>query len=267
MPLPSSWLRTDRADQRQRCGRDAGGSLVNTGLIQAETGNVTLLGSNMTLAGVVGVTTSVSHPGSIVISTVDEAGIQDTGLAVPADRRSGQLIVSGVIANLPEEDGQTVPSDGGSFVAGSINLTGGSVWLQNGSLIEAPGASVGLTALSVGAAAPGDTLVQGRVYLDNGATVDVAGISDVELPISDILVTIPLIGQNELADSPLLRNSFLNGLKKRRDRQHAVGHQCGWRGLGRKPDRQCLGLCQSDPRARSTSFSPMADRSRSAAVR
>ncbi len=59
----------------------------------------------------------------------------------------------------------------------------------------------------------GDTLVQGRVYLDNGATVDVAGLSDVTLPIADILVTIPLIGQNELADSPLLRNSFLNGLK------------------------------------------------------
>ncbi len=43
--------------------------------------------------------------------------------------------------------------------------------------------------------------------------MDVAGLSDVTLPIADVLVTIPLIGQNELADSPLLRNSFLNGLK------------------------------------------------------
>ncbi len=106
--------------------------------------------------------------------------------------------------------------DGGSFTAGSINLTGGSVWLQNGSLIEAPGASVGITALTPSgnfATQPaGDTAVQGRVYIDNGATVDVAGLSDVTLPISDILVTIPLIGANELADSPLLRNSFLNGL-------------------------------------------------------
>ncbi len=67
--------------------------------------------------------------------------------------------------------------------------------------------------LGFAAPPPGDTLVQGRVYLDNGATVDVAGLSDVQLPISDILVTIPLIGANELADSPLLRNSFLNGLK------------------------------------------------------
>ncbi len=160
------------------------GSLVNTGLIQAETGNVTLLGSNVTLGGVVGVTTSVSRPGSVVISTVDEADILDgtTGSATsqfaPADRRAGQLVVSGLIANLPEEDGQTVPSDGGSLTAGAINLTGGSVWLQNGSLIEAPGASVGITALTPGggvaAQPPGDTAVQGRIYVDNGATVDVA---------------------------------------------------------------------------------------------
>ncbi len=203
------------------------GSLINSGLIQAETGNVTLLGTNMTLGGVIGVTTSISTPGSINISTVDEAiagSTNSSGTFVagdsttqPVDRRAGQLIVSGLIANLPEENGQTVPSDGGSFTAGSISLTAGSIWLQNGSLIEAPGASVGLTALtpSLGFAAtpPGSTLVQGRVYIDNGATIDVAGLSDVTLPISDILVTIPLIGANELADSPLLRNSFLDGLK------------------------------------------------------
>src|SRR6202012_4242565 len=41
--------------------------------------------------------------------------------------------------------------------------------------------------------------------------VDVAGLSDVELPMSDILVDIPLLGGNELADSPLLR-SLLAGL-------------------------------------------------------
>jgi filamentous hemagglutinin family protein len=193
------------------------GSLVNTGLVQAPTGNVTLLGSNVTQAGVVGVTTSVSRPGSIIISTVDEADIGDTGPGVPADRRAGQLILSGLIANLPEEDGQTVPSSGNSFTAGSIGLTGGSVWLQNGALIEAPGTSVSIAALTPGggvaAQPPGDTAVQGRIYIDNGATIDVAGLADVQLPVSSTLVTIPLIGPNELANSPLLRNSFLNGLK------------------------------------------------------
>ncbi len=68
------------------------------------------------------------------------------------------------------------------------------------------------------------------------------GLSDVELPISDILVTIPLIGANELANSPLLRNGFLNGLKKCRHRQHPVGHQCRRQCLGRQSDPQRSGL-------------------------
>ncbi|RWV81678.1 hypothetical protein GW17_00056881, partial [Ensete ventricosum] len=179
----------------------------------------------MNLGGVIGVNTSVSTPGSITISTVDEGDIRDGGGAssltsptIQADRRAGALVLSGLIANLPEENGQTVPSDGGSFTPGSVNLTGGSVWLQNGSLIEAPGASVGLTALtpSLGfaAPAPGSTLVQGRVYLDDNATVDVAGLSDVTLPMSDILVTVGAgtgMTANDLANSPLLRNGFLLG--------------------------------------------------------
>ncbi len=75
----TQWLVPELTGRINVGGVDAtpAGSLVNTGLIQAETGNVTLLGTNMTLAGVVGVTTSVSRPGSIVISTVDEADIED----------------------------------------------------------------------------------------------------------------------------------------------------------------------------------------------
>ena len=56
--------------------------------------------------------------------------------------------------------------------------------------------------------------MQGRIYLDNGATVDVAGLSDVTLPISDILVMVGAgtgMTENDLADSPLLRNGFLLG--------------------------------------------------------
>ncbi len=136
------------------------GSLINTGLVQATTGNVTLLGTNVTQAGVVEVTTSVSVPGSVTISTVDEADLNDSISSPPVDRRAGQLIVSGVIADLAEENGQTVPSDGGTFIPGSLSLTGGSVWLQTGSLIEATGASVSVAALtpqgSIATQPPGD---------------------------------------------------------------------------------------------------------------
>ncbi|MEW6435625.1 MAG: filamentous hemagglutinin family protein [Pseudomonadota bacterium] len=191
------------------------GSLVNNGLIQATTGNVTLLGTNVNLGGTVEVTTSVSTPGSINISTVDEANVNDVAPNVPADRRAGQLDVSGIIANLPEDDGQSVPSDSTTFTTGKLTLTAGSVWLENGSLIEAPGASVSVAALTqsiaLDATPPGDTAVQGRIYVDNGATIDVSGLADVELPMSDTFVTIGPITANDLADAPLQRNGFLYG--------------------------------------------------------
>lgn len=201
-------------------GQDATpvGTLVNNGLVQATTGNVSLLGTNVTQSGVVDVTTSVSTPGSITISTVDEAQASDQGPGTPADRRAGQLNVSGVIADLPQEDGQSVPSDSTTFTPGTLSLTGGSVWLETSALIEAPGAKVGLTALTPGqagdSAPPGDSAVPGRIYLDTGATVDVAGLANIELPMAATLVTIGAKGgltANDLADAPLQRNGFLLG--------------------------------------------------------
>lgn len=210
------------------------GSLVNTGIVQAARGNVTLLGSSVAQNGVVAATTSVNQAGSITISTVDEynantpAGIAYPGVAAVvlnngnggATNRAGQLIFGNgsVTTVLPDTDGATATSSPGTtFTPGSIGMTAGSIWFQSGSLIEAPGSNVSVTALTPKAAGyvtpPGDTSVPGRIYLDTGATIDVSGLANVELPISYTLVTVPRIGQNELADSPLLRNSFLFGLK------------------------------------------------------
>jgi filamentous hemagglutinin family protein len=202
------------------------GTLTNTGLVEAAKGTVNLLGSNVVQNGVVGVTTGVSFPGAITISTADEAialnpagsmyGTQSSDEpSLPIERRAGSLTFGpgSVTADLPDEDGETTTSDPTvTFTPGSITLTAGSVWFQNGSLIEAPGSTVSVAALAT-AAPPGDTGVQGRIYLDTGATIDVSGLANVELPIADELVTVPLIGQNELANSPLLRDGFLFGLK------------------------------------------------------
>jgi filamentous hemagglutinin family protein len=208
------------------------GSLVNTGLIQAARGNISLLGSSVAQNGTVGVTTSVNTPGGITISTVDEysantptggtypgTGTLTTSDAV-ATHRAGLLTFGpdSVTTVMPDDNGQTATSAPGTvFTPGSVSMTAGSIWFQSGSLIEAPGSKVSVTALTPSAAfdatPPGDTAVPGRIYLDTGATIDVSGLSNVELPIADILVTVPLIGGNELADSPLLRDGFLNGLK------------------------------------------------------
>ncbi|WP_244108343.1 filamentous haemagglutinin family protein [Burkholderia anthina] len=215
-------------------------TLTNTGIIQAARGNVNLLGSRVAQNGVVGVTTSVSTPGAITISTVDEyssnnplgqsytGGKPVSGGANGADdmHRAGLLSFgpNAVTMVLPDDNGQTATSSpGATFTPGSITMTAGSVWFQGGSLIEAPGSTVSVAALTPGrlvngeplfpSRPPGDTAVPGRIYVDSGATIDVSGLANVELPIAQTLLTVDRIGQNELADSPLLRNSFLFGLK------------------------------------------------------
>ncbi|WP_241022114.1 filamentous hemagglutinin N-terminal domain-containing protein, partial [Burkholderia sp. Ac-20353] len=206
------------------------GTLTNTGIIQAARGNINLLGSNVAQNGVVGVTTSVNTPGNITISTVDEyiannplgqSYIGGNPVSVGDQTNRAGLLSFGpnsVTTALPDNNGQTATSSPGTvFTPGSITMTAGSVWFQGGSLIEAPGSTVSVAALTQSAVSnrtpPGDTAVPGRIYLDTSATIDVSGLANVELPISSILVTIPRVGQNELADSPLLRNSFLFGLK------------------------------------------------------
>jgi filamentous hemagglutinin family protein len=213
------------------------GTLNNTGIVQAARGNVNLLGSSVDQNGVVGVTTSVNTPGTITISTIDEYRATDpqgksypgtSAGAAPANGGFGDTYRAGLLsfgpdsvtAVLPDTGGQTATSTPGTaFTPGSIQMVGASVWFQGGSLIEAPGSGVTVTALTpltVGVrytTPAGDTAVPGRILLDDGATIDVSGLANVELPISDILLTIDRIGQNELADSPLLRNSFLFGMQ------------------------------------------------------
>ncbi|KAG8148901.1 filamentous haemagglutinin family protein [Burkholderia catarinensis] len=217
------------------------GTLTNTGIVEAARGNVNLLGSRVAQNGVVGVTTSVNSPGTITISTVDEyqsnnplgpnnqsgSGYLGLGLVTTDPQSSGRnthragLLSFGpdsVTTVMQDDNGQTTPSTpGATFTPGSIGMTAGSIWFQGGSLIEAPGSKVSVTALTPsasGAKAPaGQTAVPGRIYLDSGATIDVSGLANVEVPISQSFVTVDRIGQNELADSPLLRNGFLLGYK------------------------------------------------------
>ncbi|QVN21362.1 filamentous haemagglutinin family protein [Burkholderia pyrrocinia] len=211
------------------------GTLTNTGIVEAARGNVNLLGSRVAQNGVVGVTTSVNAPGAITISTVDEyqsnnpagAAYLGQGLVTTSQQSTGSdthragLLSFGpdsVTTVMPDGNGQTTPSTpGATFTPGSIGMTAGSIWFQGGSLIEAPGSKVTVAALTPstsGAQTPaGQTAVPGRIYVDNGATIDVSGLANVEVPISQTLVTVDRIGQNELADSPLLRNGFLLGYK------------------------------------------------------
>ncbi|MDO9179885.1 MAG: filamentous hemagglutinin family protein [Agitococcus sp.] len=189
--------------------------LVNQGMVQGIRGDVRLLGASIKQDGIVAATTSVSQAGSITISAQDK---QATDAIVA---RTGSLVLTGnsLTTILPDANGETTISTTAAtqnFKTGSINLNGAAVTLEKNALVEAPSQKVTITAIAQndGNIAPDairDGSIAGRVYIDEGAIVDVAGIANVELPIESTLVSIPRLGLNELADSPLQKDSPLYG--------------------------------------------------------
>ncbi|MEW6438309.1 MAG: filamentous hemagglutinin family protein [Pseudomonadota bacterium] len=185
---------------------------TNTGLIEATTGNVTMVGAAVNQGGVVAVTTSITRSGEIVLTAADEqTGGSDYGRTGPL-----MLLPGSVTTVLPDEDGETTTSDQAantSFKPGSISMTAGAVTFDDGSLVETPGGDVSVSAQLPSAGAPisVDRDLPGRIYVDSGAVIDVSGLANVELPVSDTLVTIGPLTADDLADSPLQRDGFLLG--------------------------------------------------------
>ena len=175
------------------------GSVENDGIIQTRRGNIQLYGSTVAQNGVLVASTSLNKAGQISLG----AGSDFIGIATSVELGEGS-----VTTVLPEKDGETTTSSQDAdqaFQTSSINLSANSsITLDRNALVEAPSGNVSMNAIRgvVGQAAT-------RIYLDQSAVIDVSGLSDVELPMAALLVSIPRIGQNELADSPLLRNSFL----------------------------------------------------------
>ncbi|MGH6644599.1 MAG: filamentous hemagglutinin N-terminal domain-containing protein, partial [Bradyrhizobium sp.] len=165
--------------------------LTNTGIVQATRGDVTLLGEAVDQDGIVAVTTGVTRPGSIHIDAMD--GSNSVENQFPANL-AGALIFgeNSLTTILPSNDGlTTTSSDNASevFKPGSISLRAGSVTLAGGSLIEAPGATLTIQSNYTNPQTEGDSQVQGRVYLDSGATIDVSGLADVQLALDSTRVT------------------------------------------------------------------------------
>ncbi|MFC4761678.1 filamentous haemagglutinin family protein [Dyella koreensis] len=189
---------------------DPQGLASNTGLVQSRRGEIHMLGYDITQSGVVVASTSISHPGSVELNARDAATFNSDGSN--SYFRSGSLVLGAgsVTTVLPEKDGTTTSSGAAAdaaFKGSNLSLSGSSVTFQSGSLLEAPGASLSIVAQVDNAK---DARVNaGRVYVDDGAILDVSGLANVALPMSALLVNVARIGQNELANSPLLRNSFL----------------------------------------------------------
>ncbi len=228
------------------------GKLTNTGIVSSKRGDATLVGYRVEQHGLVTATTSISRPGSISLLAIDQTS--STGSGAGMNNYFGGILELGkdsVTSILPEYDGETTTSSNSAdkaFVPPSMTLAGAQVGFRENSLVLAPGATVDVLGLgsnpSSGAQRP---VLDGRILMESGSTINVAGLADVQLDMSSNLVDIPRIGNNELADSPQQRDGALYRQQVVFDRRDQGVRQDGVNWVG-SPLLNALGYVDQVPR-------------------
>ena len=186
-----------------------GGPATNTGLIQATTGDVTLVGQAVTQGGVIVTTTSVTTrgtihlltdtsdptasvtfaPGSLTMIALDTSGATATNAQRAA--LAGAQYVAPMPANLLNDE----PASAADRQDQSrIEITtGGTASFLGGSATLATGGQIVVNAYK-------------RAFAGTGAVLDTAGSLDVTLPASANVLTVSLQGY-ELRDAPANRDA------------------------------------------------------------
>ncbi len=187
----------------------------NTGLIEAPQGNIYLRAPGNVLNssahdngggvavgfgaayndGILSSTTSVSRNGSIMV---------DGG-----DVRLGKSSLISILADTSDESIPQNPDSLAGFKPSTIEIgrDADHIDMQEDALLLAPSANVEFGRSD-------QTAIANRpqsIDIANGAEINVAGLTDVLVPISDMQVVIDPAKQNELRDSPIYKLGFLNG--------------------------------------------------------
>jgi filamentous hemagglutinin len=201
------------------------GTVTNDGLIDTPRGNVTMTGKVINQNGVITSTTSVAFNGRIDLdasyNAVSNASYNPILYAASPpylSRTSGQVSLGAgsVTQILPEWASKETVVGTQLALVSQINLRGLSVHFAEDSALWAPNAKVSINAgiwdYVSSVVPPSANFVNsgGQIYIDAGAVLNVAGSSDIEVPVSQYLLTVQL-RSNELADSPLQRNGALRG--------------------------------------------------------
>ena len=232
------------------------GTVVNSGIIRSLTGSITMAGKKLTQAGALESSTSVALNGRIDLlasygavanPNFDNSGrpgylgpvffSQFTGVA--------EFAADSVTRILPQVDGKRIP--GTTLPERSqVNIKGLGVHFGPGSILAATSGEVNIRAgtwpyRDVGnngtifdAAGKDEPNLfnfysggqqrffydSGQVYFDRGSLIDVSGSTTAFVPLSQSVVEVSLRG-NELADSPLLRESSIRGVNLTVDLQQS----------------------------------------------
>jgi filamentous hemagglutinin len=209
------------------------GKAVNAGLIDAPRANVTVAGKDVRQAGVINSTTSVALNGRIdlladynAVGNLESNGsnISSTGgvrtlnpfLFLPRSTGTVTLAKNGVTQILPELSNPDTVVGADLALKSQVNVQGRAISMGDGAVIIAPSGNVAVSAGTWNFVAGSNQRTNfvysgGQIYLDPGATIDVAGSIRVTVPISQNILAVELRGA-EFADAPLQREGIFRGL-------------------------------------------------------
>ncbi|GAA0528202.1 hypothetical protein GCM10008941_04480 [Rhizomicrobium palustre] len=186
---------------------------TTTGLIQSARGSIILVSAGSSTksatinSGGLFSTTSVSRNGAIEISGANIEIGSGSRIAILADRNDETIPQdSSSISNFKP----SLVNVGNLFDVNNGGFTGSLIDIASDTLIYAPSGNISIGAAS-GASGKQSTSSSSRIFVDSGATIDASGLKDVLIPASRNTITISPLKGNELANSPMYKDSFLNG--------------------------------------------------------
>ena len=194
------------------------GSVRNSGLIEAPRANVTIVGRGVNQSGVIASTTSVTLNGSVNLQALYDAKVfrpDTTGAAIFSPTASGTVTIGAgaSVEILPELASAKTITGSKLPLASQVIIEGRNIHLENNATLLAPNADVKF--LAGARLRKGDVFATifsaGQIYLDAGALINVAGTTNVLVPIAQNILTLELRGA-ELADSPLQRTGPLRAV-------------------------------------------------------
>lgn len=208
------------------------GTATNRGLISAPRADVTVTGKTINQLGYIESSTSVALNGRVDLlasyNAVSSGGLfSNLDAFVPTSTGLLTFGDGSVTRILPEFD-STEKVTGTLALNSEINALGQVIHLAGGAQVLAPSATVNFDAgtwsltganISDGVIRLGSTprysFLHGgdgasQIYLDAGATIDVAGSAGVQASVAENFISVQLRG-SELADFPLQRDGALRG--------------------------------------------------------
>jgi filamentous hemagglutinin len=207
------------------------GAVINNGTITAARGNVTLAGLLVNQSGMVSATTSVGENGSIYLEAGDTASAsaafipnptnpagQQTAFGALSPSNGGTLLLTpgSVTEAMPDgtDTATLTVAEQQAFIPSEVDLAGKLVAMEGNASIVAPGGNVNVYAagnpnqLVAGLRTP--VADRGSIYIDHGASIDVAGLAEVPVAATQNIIQVTL-ETNDLQNDPQLRSGFLHG--------------------------------------------------------